>query len=382
MTKLFLIKKSSIKVFFISLLIFVFLFGRYFVSLQNAYFTFVTEWKGVINISIFILLLISFLSIKYNQKTILMFLLFCLFTFLYQTNEYFSINHIFFFFIAMYLIKLYSLNKKLIFTLFFYSGLAYLFLLAYLVFDGKGFLLFYEKSIYGRNYIGSVITVFVLSGLALEALKSNIVSVFGLAVLLVLKFRTSLASISLFAFLQYKSNKYFYISILFLLLGIEFTMGISSIVYKWGESTSITGGRTGPWIYYINFIVDNFPNSLFPYIFTEINSNMPVYSYFSHAEGLYHAPHNLFIDLLYRLGIVFGSLVIMLLILPIIFVKNNILERNIYSALLIFGMFEPTVGFSANLISLFFYIMLFYLYSNMKFTYGGKKNEKTINNNN
>lgn len=364
--------KNNILNLLISSIIIIFLFSRYFITLQNAYFSVVEDWKSFLNLSIYILLLISFIKFKYNQKNIIYFLLFTLFTLQYQTNELFSMTPILFFFISTYLASLYIMNKQRVLNLFFYSGLLYLLLLFYLILIGKGFSIFLDESINGRNYIGSALTVFVLSGLALVTLESKFFTLLGIVAILVLKFRTSIVSFSLFAFLKYKSNKSFYLVLFILLLIVELSMGISSIIFKWGESTSVASGRTGPWIYYINFMIDNFPNSLLPYSFTEINSNMPIYNYLSHTDDLHHVPHNLFIDLLYRLGIVFGSIAILILLLPIFFVKKHALERNLYMALLIFSMFEPSVGFSTNLISLFFYTMLFYLYSNMKFTWRKK----------
>jgi hypothetical protein len=372
--------KNNILNLLISSIIMLFLFSRYFISLQNAYFSVVEDWKIFMSLSIYILLLISFIKFKYNLKNIIYLLLFILFTLLYQTHEYFSITHILFFFISIYLVELYIINKKKVLNLFFYSGLLYLFLLFYLILDGKGFTLFFDESINGRNYIGSVLTVFVLSGLALVTLKSKFFTSLGIVTILILKFRTSIISFSLFAFLKYKSNKNFYLVLFIFILTVEVTMGVGSIIFKWGDGASVTSGRTEPWIYYIDFIVNNFPQSLLPYVFTEANLNLPVYSYFSHATGLHHAPHNLFIDLFYRLGIVFGTVLILLLLLPIFYSKKHILERNLYIALLVFGMFEPSLGFATNLISLFFYMLLFYLYINMKFTW--RKNEKTINSNN
>ena len=202
-----------------------------------------------------------------------------------------------------------------------------------------------------------------------------------MAIVLILKFRTSIVSFLLFTFLKYYKNKHFYLFLFTLLVIVEATMGISSIIFKWGEGVSVGGSRTEIWMYYLNFMIDNFPNSLLPYIFTEFDSHKPVYHYLSNETGAYHTIHNLFIDLFYRLGIVFGVVAILLLLLPVIFVKKNKLERNLYIALLIFGMLEPSLGFATNLISLFFYVMLFYLYLNIKFTWRSKF-EKNINNNN
>ena len=294
----------------------------------------------------------------------------------YQTSSDFNMNTFFFVFIAIYLAQYYRDNEKLLLKLFIGSGIIYLMLLIWFIFTGKGFALFYAESLNGRNYIGSVVTVLVITSFMLTSKSGYISGLFGLIMLLLLKFRTALLSLGVFSFLRYRKNKNFYIVVAVGLILLEMTLGIGSIIFKWGDSVSVTGGRTEPWIYYVNYIIDEMPDSLFPYIFRE--SNLPVYSYFSSETHGYHAPHNLVLDLLHRDGVLLGSVLLIFLLLPIFFSKSST-EKYAYIALFIFSLLEPSIGFSTNLISLLFYILLYRLYSEFHFVWGGVRHENITN---
>ena len=137
--------------------------------------------------------------------------------------------------------------------------------------------------------------------------------------------------------------------------------GISNLIFKWGDGVSIFSGRTDPWLFYLTDISERLPMSLLPFFFSEVSLNEKLYSYISSTTGLSHTPHNLFIDFFYRLGIVFGFILILALCLPL-FMKRKSREKYAYVGLLTYSMFEPSIGFSTNLISLYFLFLLINLY--------------------
>jgi len=374
-----IIKKTHLGECVLGVLIFFFLLGKYIASLQAlamTHFQVYFDIKLILNNASYLLLVWSlyrFRLTKFNARSLFLFTMFSAF---YQTEEYFSITYFSSFFIAIYLMELYRKNRGFVLQLFFLSGVVYLAVFSFIAIGALGFSNLLGNGIWGRNYISSVLVVFVVAALARSSLPNNSFGGLGLFWLLVLKSRTALVSLFAYAVMNYWRKPWFYMVVFLILMAVEMTVGFSSIIYKWGEGTSIVGGRTEPWAYYISYIFTNFPQTLFPYVFTEASNTMPVYHYFSGNTGAYHAPHNIFIDIIYRMGLIFGILMIFVIILPVFLSSKFKLERNIYISLLIYGFFEPVVSFTTNLISFLFYVILFYLYYHVSLV--GRDIEKNI----
>ena len=365
----FKIKILQLKLYNTSLflLLSAFFLSRYIITLTNAFNIFVENFRLFNTIILVLVFIISILNFKYNSKReFIKLILFALVSILYQSTYDFGLSGIYLLFVCSWLNYVYTHNREIIINSVFFSGIFFFLILIFLIFKNKGFLSLYNEAIYGRNYIGSVILVFVIFGLF--SLKKNriIGSFIGALFILVIKFRTAILSIFTFSIFRYKLKiNFLFILFLFSILIIK-TIGFESLINKWGSS-DIFSSRIDPWVYYINLQFERLPFSFFPLILFE--SSLPenfLYSYYSNSTGLYHAPHNLFVDLIYRLGLIIGLLVIISILIPLFLNKNNN-EKYFYFALLVFSMFEPSISFSFNLISIIFFMLLFNLYDNIKF---------------
>ncbi len=348
----------------LSLIILVFLYGKYFVSFISAYNVLFIRYQLIFNFFTVLMFAISVVTIKYDTNKLLIIILSILAAVMYQTVENFSLMFIINIFIAIKLMELYILNKEKITKLFFISGILYIATLFYLLLSTDKLMHFMSKAIWGRNYISSVLFVFVLFSLFLKERKYKWFSLFGFSLLLILKSRTAIFSLLILVILKFWKNKSFYIITLIGIFIINYSLGIKNIVFKWGYANSIGSGRFVPWIYYLEKVFSYFPGSLLPYF--SYNSSRPsnrVYDFIS-TTG-YHPPHNLFIDLIYRTGIIGGLFFMFLLTLPLLFKSDkNKNERLAYFSLLIYAMLEPSIDIGTNLITLVFLIMLYFLYSN------------------
>lgn len=340
-------------------IIFLFILSRYLITLRNAFPQFIDNIELYIKLSIinmyFLSLLFVFKQIYLRKISLIIIGIYCFLYLSYQSIIDFSLTSLSAILIFYYLLEFYIKNKILFLKIIINAGFLYLLILLYLILVNNGLLVFINKAIWGRNYVGSVIFVFVIISIWLKNYRKGIL---GLLFLIILKFRTALLSLLIYFFILFGKKLKFYIFLIIFLSFIQVFIGVDNVIHKWGTNHSVTQGRFGPWSFYINYIVNNFPENLFPSFFRNLDK---VYIYYSPLDHAFHAPHNMLIDNLYRFGILIGSIVNFLLIFPLFFSYS---EKKIYISLFIYSLFEPTIGFSMNLISIIFWIIIFYLYSN------------------
>ena len=325
---------------------FLFLLGRYIVSFDRQFLGIMESIKIFLFAINLVYIPYLLLNIKWkNFSTIYLLIFYCLY-FIYTGPAEFSFSvclvNTFIIFLSEGKVK-YQTNVNLII----YAGVLCCILFFLLFFSLKLKISFLE--IGGLNYITGVFFIFTLFSILKQ---THWVTLLGLTSLLALKSRTSLIALIVLLFLKYYKKKNFYYISIPSLLFFQLFYGFENIFNKWENSNNISSGRIDNWVAFLGKIYHGLPGSLFPYWFID---------FFRTQTDVYHvdivnsasSPHNIYIDLLLRQGILFGSLTISLLSLPIFYLEKNL--RDVYIAMLIFGFFEPSITFGTSIISLAFF---------------------------
>ena len=191
-----------------------FLFGKYLVTLQQlkyTHFKIYDDVKLVLNQLSLIFVLYVLIIIRWRKFEIIFSLIYIFFALLYQSYESIYWQNITTLIVGLYLSQRYVNDKSFVNHSFFFSGVIYLVLLVYVIYSSLGFYIFVNESIWGRNYISSVLTVFLLITFSMQLFFYKWVSLLSLLLLLLLKSRTSLVSVLIFFVLIYKRKMMFYV---------------------------------------------------------------------------------------------------------------------------------------------------------------------------
>ena len=333
-------------------------FNRALISLENQFPDLVEVWQKYtfpfVLAFVFIALVNYILYFQVYLYESILVLILLIFGLIYS-NSFEAISIIL---ISKYITNIYRYNKGLVLNSFLLSGIFFMFILVYEIYNGKGLELLFSQYLRGQNYIGSVLLVFLLASLSKINIYFRLQGSLLLVSLTILKFRTGLLSFIFYFLLRYFRSAKFYVSILLILLAIYFTLGFDYFIHKWDDGND---GRIIIWSHYVHQMYLSFPESLFPYLTTHY-AGSEVYSYRPPSLGYSQSPHNLYLEILLRMGIVGGILAIVFLF--VIFIISRLSnEKYAFGSLLFFGFFEPSLGFSLNLISIYFFLLLFTLIS-------------------
>jgi O-antigen ligase len=361
-----------------STIISLYLFGRMAITFKDYIPEFNSTPITLINILMFsIAFIFIYKKLFENSRYVLFFLSYLLFYLFYFVKDDFSIAVIVNIFISLYLAKIYHQNKYNIFVLMSLSSVLYFFLLgSQLSIIEFGLLSMQDEIGRARNYIGSAVFIILISAFYIDTKLKYIIKAISLIILGLIKFRTGMLAFVVFLVVKYYKNINFYIfSIIFIFL-FQYFIGFENILMKWeGESIS-ENSRLHLWEYYIDKISNRFPENLFP-VFIEFNTLYDLYDV-GEKSG-FTATHNIIIDSVLRMGILGGIIFLLFLLFPILSKSQKFKElKNFYISILVFAMLEPSVGFSTNLISTIFWMLLSYYYINI-FKLKRGFFEKTIN---
>ncbi len=336
-------KKNDIYIILLS----IFVFSRYLITLFDVFPDLIDSFKKIYFFVSLILIYISTISLCRVERIYRVCLFYILFLLSYYTFNS-DLTSFLTFIIILYAIQYNVPFYKIILI----TGTIYLFILLYAIVFHITFEVFLFKSIFGRNYIGSVLLCLYCVSLYFNNFYSKFLSIICFVILVLIQFRTGiLAALLLMILINYKSFK-FLIFLISIFLTLYFTIGFDFLINKWDNSSDISSGRFEIWIAYLKSMINNLPLSLLPLklqnIFITKVTN-PTIGFDRLMET-----HNLYLDLIYKSGIIIGCLIILILFLPYFYGNKNKVELYTYYSLLLFAFFEPTITFSSNLISIYF----------------------------
>lgn len=227
--------------------------------------------------------------------------------------------------------------------------------------NNKSFLSF--EYMLNSNYLGMAGFVVCLSFLLY---RSDVGILF--AFLAVLLFKTRAVILSLGMILPFKSPGFMKATIFFcclILLSIfsDMSYPIDGLIYKWNSAGGdITSGRAKLWDAYIDELILLLPWSLFPeFMMTFVDNSTVQTTHVNPYTGVPLSPHNFYIHLCVRSGLLFFPVVFFFLVAPLFITTNRrAVTRMVYVALLVYMIFESNL-LSTNIISLFFYFSYFNL---------------------
>jgi hypothetical protein len=198
-----------------------------------------------------------------------------------------------------------------------------------------------EVGMSDQNYISAAIFSTILLGIAEPTRASKFIVGIAFFILVVLQSRTGLvATILVLLFVASLRGK------MVILMGVMLASPwLAHLFFEKYQSSGFLdaiSGRLGPWSYYIGEFVDSAR-----YLFPEVVRSEYSGRFFSPETGLYHQPHNIFLNFILFHGWFLGVPVIAIMLVSLLSGRGP--ARVCLLGSLIYGFFEPTIWFVDSL---------------------------------